>query len=100
MSFAAWGRVIVLGVFAIDNAGLNPLTLLGKEITIVGAVTYGKLGGRPADYQQALDVLTGCSEQARSLITHRFNLADVNDAFETALNKSSKSIKVHITPNA
>jgi threonine dehydrogenase-like Zn-dependent dehydrogenase len=93
------GRVIVLGVFAIDNAGFNPLTLLGKEITMIGAVTYGKLGGRVADYQQALDVLTGCAEEARSLITHRYTLNDVNTAFDTALDKGSKSIKVHITPN-
>ncbi len=94
------GRVLVLGVFAIDNAGFNPLTLLGKEITMVGAVTYGRLGGRAPDYQQALEVLAGCAEQARSLITHRFSLDDINQAFDTALDKRSRSIKVHITPNA
>lgn len=94
------GRVVVLGVFAVDNVGFNPLTLLGKEITMVGAVTYGKLGGRSPDYQQALEVLTGCAEEARSLITHRFTLDDVNTAFATALDKGSKSIKVHLTPNA
>ncbi len=94
------GRVLVLGVFAIDNAGFNPLTLLGREITMVGAVTYAAPGGRIPDYQQALDVLSGCSEEARSLITHRFTLEDVNQAFDTALDKSSESIKVHITPNA
>ena len=94
------GRVIVLGVFAIDNAGFNPLTLLGKEITHGRSLTYGKLGGRAPDYQQALEVLTGCTEEARSLITHRYTLEDVNQAFDTALDKGSKSIKVHITPNA
>ena len=92
--------MIVLGVFAIDDVGFNPLTLLGKEITMVGAVTYGALGGRTPDYQQALEVLSGCTEEARSLITHRFTLDDVNTAFATALDKSSKSIKVHLTPNA
>ena len=94
------GRVLVLGVFAIDSAGFNPLTLLGREITMMGAVTYAAPGGRAPDYQQALELLTGCGEDARSLITHRFGLDDVNDAFEAALNKSSKSIKVHIRPNA
>ncbi len=94
------GRVVVLGVFAIDNAGFNPLTLLGREITMVGAVTYAAPGGRKPDYQQALELLTGCGEDARSLITHRYGLGDVNAAFDTALDKSSKSIKVHITPNA
>ena len=93
------GRVVVLGVFAIDNAGFNPLTLLGREITMVGAVTYAAPGGRAPDYQQALEVLTGCSEEARSLITHRFGLDEVNQAFDTALDKASLSIKVHLTPN-
>jgi threonine dehydrogenase-like Zn-dependent dehydrogenase len=67
---------------------------------MVGAVTYGALGGRAPDYQQALEVLAGCTEEARSLITHRYTLDGINDAFATALDKSSKSIKVHITPNA
>ena len=94
------GRVVVLGVFAIDSAGFNPLTLLGREITMVGAVTYAAPGGRTPDYQRALETLTGCADEARSLITHRFGLDAVNDAFDTALNKSSLSIKVHLTPNA
>ena len=94
------GRVVVLGVFAIDDAGFNPLTLLGREITMIGAVTYAAPGGRSPDYQQALEMLSGCGEDARTLITHRFGLDDVNDAFATALDKSSQSIKVHITPNA
>lgn len=94
------GRVIVLGVFAIDSAGFNPFTLLGREITMIGAVTYAAPGGRAPDYQRALEYLPGCADDARSLITHRFGLAEVNKAFRTALDKSSRSIKVHLTPNA
>ena len=94
------GRVVILGVFAIEDAGLNPLTLLGREITMVGAVTYAAPGGRVPDYRKALDMLTGCRDDARSLITHRFGLDDVNEAFDTALDKSSLSVKVHLTPNA
>ena len=94
------GRVVILGVFAIEDAGLNPLTLLGREITMVGAVTYAAPGGRVPDYQKALEMLTGCEDEARSLITHRFGLNSVNEAFATALDKSSLSVKVHLTPNA
>jgi threonine dehydrogenase-like Zn-dependent dehydrogenase len=32
------------------------------------------------------------------LITHRFSLGDINAAFDTALDKSSGSVKVHIGP--
>ena len=94
------GRVVVLGVFAIDSAGFNPLTLLGREITMIGAVTYAAPGGRAPDYQRALEYLPGCAADARSLITHRYGLDDVNQAFRTALDKGSRSIKVHLTPNA
>lgn len=94
------GRVVVLGVFAIDDAGLNPLTLLGREITMVGAVTYAAPSGRIPDYQKALEMLTGCRDEARSLITHRYGLDAVNEAFDAALDKRSRSIKVHLTPNA
>ena len=94
------GRVVVLGVFAIDSAGFNPLTLLGREITMIGAVTYAAPGGRAPDYQRALEYLPGCADDARSLITHRYGLGEVNKAFRTALDKSSRSIKVHLTPNA
>ena len=93
------GRVIVLGVFAINDVGFNPQTLLGKEISMVGAVTYAAPGGQRPDYQQALEVLAAYPEEARTLVTHRYELADVNDAFEAALDKSSQSIKVHIQPN-
>ena len=94
------GRVLVLGLFAIDSVPINPVNLMLHEVTVVGSVTYGAPGGRPADYQQALDILASYQAEARSLITHRFALDDVNAAFETAQDKGSRSIKVHLTPNA
>jgi len=93
------GRVLVLGLFAIESVPINPVNLMLHEVTVVGSVTYGAPGGRIADYQQALDILASYREEARSLITHRFTLDDVNAAFETAQDKGSKSIKVHLTPN-
>lgn len=93
------GRVLVLGLFAIDSVPINPVNLMLHEVTVVGSVTYGAPGGRPADYQQALDILASYQAEARSLITHRFALDDVNAAFETAQDKGSRSIKVHLTPN-
>ncbi|MXX80340.1 MAG: alcohol dehydrogenase catalytic domain-containing protein [Chloroflexi bacterium] len=93
------GRVLVLGLFAIESVPINPVNLMLHEVTVVGSVTYGAPGGRPADYQQALDVLASYQAEARSLITHRFALDDVNAAFETAQDKGSRSIKVQLTPN-
>ncbi|MDE2745418.1 MAG: alcohol dehydrogenase catalytic domain-containing protein [Chloroflexota bacterium] len=94
------GRVLVLGLFAIESVPINPVNLMLHEVTVVGSVTYGAPGGRPADYQQALNILASYQAEARSLITHRFTLGEVNTAFETAQDKGSQSIKVHLTPNA
>lgn len=93
------GRVVVLGVFTIDSAALNPLLLLGKEVAVVGANTYSAPGGR-SDYARALEIIAGRADETRSLVTHRFALAEANAAFAAALDKGTASIKVHIQPGA
>ena len=60
-------------------------------------MVYSARDGR-SDYQVALEIIADNVEAARSLITHRFSLDDVQTAFETALDKSTKSIKVHLNP--
>ena len=92
------GRVVVLGVFTIESAGLNPLTLLGKEVTVVGANTYSSPEGR-SDYARGLEIIGEYAEEARSLITHRFPLSQTGEGFATALDKATQSIKVQIQPN-
>ncbi len=95
------GRVCVLGVFAIESAGLNPLTLLSKEAVVVGANTYSWPGGTAgdSDYARALEVIAGMPEESRALITHRIPLSEINAGFATAMDKSTASIKVHIQPD-
>ena len=92
------GKVIVLGVFTQPNVQINALHLAVKEIEIVGSMTYAASNGR-ADYQQALEVVGDYADAARTLVTHRFALDDVNAAFGAALDKRTQSIKVHINPN-
>ena len=70
------------------------------RVSVVGnSMTYGTSDGR-ADYQIALEVIADYADVARTLVTHRFALDDVNTAFETALDKSTGSIKVHLNPSA
>ena len=92
------GKLIVLGVFTQPEVRINALHLAVREIEIVGSMTYAASDGR-ADYQQALDVMADYAEVARTLVTHRFALDDVNAAFAAALDKSTRSIKVHLNPN-
>ena len=92
------GRVLVLGEFSTREATTSPLLLALREVEIIGSMTYATRGGR-ADYQIALDVVADFGDAARTLVTHRFTLDDAHTAFETALDKSTRSIKVHLNPN-
>ncbi len=93
------GRVLVLGSFAIPTATLDPGHLVNGEIEMIGSVTYGAPEGR-AEYAMALELLAQYAGQARALVTHRFGLENANEAFAAALDKSSRSIKVHLNPGA
>ena len=92
------GRVVLLGVFTNQTATINPLLFAIRETVLVGSMTYATSDGH-ADYAIALDVVADYADLARSLVTHRFALDDAKTAFQTAADKSTKSIKVHIQPN-
>lgn len=88
------GMVVVLGIFT-SLPTINPLLLILREIRIVGALTYGRSGGR-ADFEIALQLLARDPERFRALITHRYPLTDIVRGFETAADKRSGAIKVAI----
>jgi len=87
------GRVFVLGVATLPTVSIQPLNLAVREVEIIGSMTYAAPNGR-AEYDMALEILTNYRDLARSLITHRYPLNEAEDAFATALDKSSRSIKV------
>ena len=91
------GRVLVLGVFTVPSLTIDARRLSGPEVEIIGSMVYSANDGR-SDYQVALEIIADNVESARSLVTHRFGLDDVQTAFETALDKSTRSIKVHLSP--
>jgi|TARA_Y100000310_G_scaffold315557_2_gene366259 L-iditol 2-dehydrogenase len=99
LSLRPKGRLLLIGVFSIPTVPINPLHLALREVEIIGSMTYAATDGR-ADYEIALNVLSDCADVARSLVTHRFQLDDVQQAFETAMDKSTQSIKVHLNPEA
>lgn len=93
------GRVLVLGIFSVPMANIDPLNLAINEVEIIGSLTYAAPDGR-AEYDMSLGLLADHGDVARTLITHRYALDQVNDAFATALDKSTLSIKVHLNPSA
>jgi 2-desacetyl-2-hydroxyethyl bacteriochlorophyllide A dehydrogenase len=90
------GRVSVLGVFT-QTAQINALGLMLKEAKIVGGITYCR-PGLLSDFDVALRILAAAPDQARALITHRFPLDGAAEAFRTASDKSTRCLKVQLTP--
>lgn len=92
------GKLIVLGVFTGGPVPINALHLAVKEIEMVGSMTYNAKDGH-VDYEIALEVVGGFLAEIKSLVSHRFALPSANDAFHTAIDKSTQSLKVHFNPN-
>ena len=90
------GRISVLGLFP-GAVQLGGLALILKEVAVVGGITYCR-PGLHSDFDVAIGILRSDPERARAVITHRFPLNEVAQAFATAADKGTKSLKVHVTP--
>jgi 2-desacetyl-2-hydroxyethyl bacteriochlorophyllide A dehydrogenase len=95
---AIGGRICVLGVFS-QPVQLHPVMLFLKEARIVGSNCYGR-PGRMSDYEVSIEIMRRRAHDMRALITHRFALDDVAQAYAAADDKSSGAIKVTIAPSA
>jgi threonine dehydrogenase-like Zn-dependent dehydrogenase len=90
------GTICVTGVFQGPSAvPMTPVAL--RELTIVGAFGYSRNHGY-ADFAIAADLLAKHLERLEPIVTHRFALERSPEAFATAHDKSSGSIKVHLRP--
>jgi (R,R)-butanediol dehydrogenase/meso-butanediol dehydrogenase/diacetyl reductase len=90
------GRVAVLGLFT-QPTTLNAMSVMLKETQITGAITYGRAGTR-SDFALALDIAARRASDLRGLVTHRFPLERTAEAFETANDKKTGSLKVSVLP--
>ena len=89
------GTICLLGAFTRSPA-LPALFVLAKELRVIGSFVYGRAGAR-ADFDVVLDLLRRQgAELARRLVTHRFPLESIGEAFRTAGDKTTGSIKVTI----
>ncbi len=86
------GRICVLGAFTAEKP-FNPTMIMIKEATVVGALTYGRPNPL-ADFDIAVGIVGRHRQSLSKLVTHQFPLDSIQEAFETAADKSRKSIKV------
>jgi 2-desacetyl-2-hydroxyethyl bacteriochlorophyllide A dehydrogenase len=90
------GVICLLGVYT-GSVQFPALFTVAKELTIKGSLVYNRVGAR-ADFDVVVDILRRQGDRlARTMITHRYPLARIGEAFTTAADKSSGSIKVTIT---
>ena len=90
------GTVVLLGIFP-SQPSCDALSLVVKEVRLVGSLTYGRRDGR-ADFELALEMMASTAPVVRDLVTHRFELEGIQEAFETASDKKRGAIKVAVTP--
>ncbi len=92
---APGGRIAVLGVDH-GNRSVPGIPWLMKELTLISSLCYSR--GAVHEFAQAAEVLAADPEIAATVVTHRFPLDDVGEAFRVAQDRSGGAIKVVVEP--
>lgn len=90
------GNILILGTHW-SGLMLQQIPAMMKEITITSSFMYAS-NGSVRDFDVAAMLLSRHPEIAKALITHRFPLADVKQAFAVARNRKAGAIKVVLEP--
>lgn len=81
------GRIVILGLTN-KSVRISPIELIKKELDFKGSRLNNKL------FPYVLDLLPSIENKASKLITHKFNIEDINAAFELLNKHPEKFIKV------
>ena len=88
------GTIVLVGGF-VAPIGAELKKVVDNELTVRGSFCYG-FSGMKRDFASSIDLIASRRVNAGSLVTHRFELVDIEKAFAAALDKRSGSIKVEI----
>lgn len=91
------GRVALLGgnTAPVDGFDFSPIPT--KELTVSAPLAYSQIGTK-RDFEVAVELLAAGPEAYRPLATHRFELAQIQEAFELAMDKGrSRALKAMMT---
>lgn len=91
------GKIILLGLFP-EPIKIDLLRVIIKELQLSGSNIYGYSGVR-RDFELAIEMISSGKIDTRKILTHKFPLERSQEAFETALNKATRSVKVLISPD-
>jgi threonine dehydrogenase-like Zn-dependent dehydrogenase len=90
------GRVLILGTHW-NGLSFSQIPAMMKEIEVIFSSTYAAHGA-VRDFDVAAMLLSRHPEIARTLITHRFPLAAVKQAFAVSRDRKAGAIKVVLEP--
>lgn len=89
------GRLVMLGVFDKDPT-LPGFAFFQKELTLAASNCYGREHASIGDFALGTRLAASHADILPELVTHTFALDQVAEAFATADDKSTRSIKVQI----
>jgi len=90
-------RVVLVGGNTQPMEGIDLEPVIMKELVLYGSGCYSQIGTR-RDFEIAIEMLAADPARFEALVTHRFGLCDIQQAFETALDKkASGALKVMVT---
>ena len=90
------GRIVVLGLFS-EQPPLDMRALIHKELKIMGSAFFGTSEHGP-EFRASTKLLPRYKPELAVLQTHQFPLGRVADAFEAAVDKTERPIKVTVHP--
>ena len=85
--------VLVAGYF--EPLKVNLGRIVGSEAIVTGSNCYGYTG-MDTDFDAAIELIASGKIDATKLVTHRFPLMEVPEAFRISADKRSGAIKVHL----
>jgi len=88
------GAVVLVGGYSAPlRASLGQI--VGRELHVTGSQCYGRTGGR-RDFDSAIELIALGRAPVARLVTHRFPLDQIAEAFAAADDKGSGAIKVQL----
>ncbi|WP_338787122.1 zinc-dependent alcohol dehydrogenase [Metabacillus sp. FJAT-53654] len=82
------GKVISIALFE-EKVSIDLNKFMISEVQMFGSSMYVK-----EDFKTAIEIIASHRYKLESLITHRFNFDQINEAMEVALSKSGSPIKI------
>ena len=93
------GTLLLLANYWGTDIVLPGMSVMFKELRILTGIMYGR-GASGRDIEAAAAVLEANPDVARALVTHRFPLDAVDEAFDVAARRAEGAIKVVLDPTA